>query len=214
MRVTAKAEGDPGGWALGLGQLSAEAVTVAMATAADGMKADIRAMIAGAGMGVRLGNAVRGASYPKPPKASLRAAAQLTAHGSAADIVIAFSSGLTIAGHGKLLAIPTEAVPRGRYNQKLTPKEVELRFLQKLRLRVYLGGAMALVLQEGRVTRAGRAKGATRRQVARGQAKEIVMFWLKPMVRLPRRLSPNQVGAKWYGELPRLIDRAAAALGG
>ena len=112
-----------------------------------------------------------------------------------------------------MLAIPTAAVPRGRYNAKLTPREVEVRFLRKLEFRL-LGGKPALVLVEARTTRGGAARGATRGQIARGRGREVVMFWLQDSVILPKRLAPRPIAATWARRLSSLVDRAATSLKG
>ena len=212
MRVVVKIEGvDPPAWLRSRSRSAARAVTVAIDAAGKGAQQDIRAMIRGVGMGTRLGNAVRQNTYPKPSRFSMGAASEITASRGAADIIRAFSEGVTIRGRGKQLAIPTAAVPTGRYNAKLTPREVEMRFLRKLELRVFRGKP-CLVLPEARTTRGGAARGATRAQIARGKAREVVMFWLKPSVTLTKRLAPKPIAAAWAQRIPGLIDRAVAGL--
>lgn len=214
MRLVAKIEGvDPPVWLRERSRLAARAITAGVHAAVTGAQQDIRAMTRNAGMGQRLGNAVRLGLYPKAPGYSPRAAGELTARGNAADIIEAFSAGVTIRGKGRMLAIPTQAVPRGRWNAKLTPREVEMRFLRKLEHRV-LGGKPALVLVEARTTRRGVARGASRQQIARGRAREVVMFWLKDSVTLPKRLTPAPIVAGWARRIPGIIDRAAAGLRG
>ena len=214
MRVVAKIEGvDPPVWLRERSRLAARAISIGVDAAGKGAQQDIRAMIRTAGMGQRLGNAVRQSTFPKPPRFSMRAASELSASSNAADIIEAFSEGVTIRGRGRYLAIPTAAVPRGRWNAKLTPREVETRFLRKVELRV-LRGKPALVLVEARATRSGTARGATRQQIARGRAREVVMFWLKDNVTLPKRLAPRPIAASWARRIPTLIDRAASSLKG
>ena len=60
----------------------------------------------------------------------------------------------------------------------------------------------------------GAARGAIRTQIARGRAREVIMFWLKDSVSLPKRLAPRPIAANWARRLPSLIDRAAASLKG
>lgn len=214
MRLVAKIDGvDPPAWLRGRSRVAARAITIGMDAAGKGAQQDIRGMIRAAGMGTRLGNAVRQATFPRPPAYSPRAATEISASSNAADIIRAFSEGVTIRGKGKMLAIPTAAVPRGRYNARLTPREVETRFLRKLEYRV-LGGKPALVLVEARTVRSGAARAATRTQIARGRAREVVMFWLKDSVTLPKRLAPAQIISAWARRLPGIIDRAAAGLRG
>lgn len=214
MRVIARIEGiDPPEWLRSRTRLAARAISIGVDAAGKGAQQDIRAMIRAAGMGQRLGNAVRQATFPRPPAYSPRAVSEISASRNAADIIRSFTEGVPIRGKGKMLAIPTAAVPRGRWNAKLTPREVEVRFLRKLEFRL-LGGKPALVLVEGRTTRRGVARAATRTQIARGKAREIVMFWLKDAVQVPRRLTPAPIMSAWARRLPGIIDRAAASLRG
>lgn len=214
VRVVARIEGvDPPAWLNARMRVAAQAISIGIDAAGKGAQQDIRAMIRSAGMGQRLGNAVRQNTFPTPPRASMRAASEIYASSNAAEIIEAFSEGVTIRGRGRYLAIPTAAVPRGRWNAKLTPREVETRFLRKLELRVFRGKP-ALVLVEARTTRSGSARGATRAQIARGRAREVVMFWLKDSVTLPKRLAPRPIASTWARRLPGLIDRAASSLKG
>lgn len=214
MRVVAKIQGiAPTAWLTSRSRVAAQAISIGIDAAGKGALQDIRAMIRGAGMGQRLGNAVRQNTFPKLPRVSMRAASEISASGNAADIIEAFSEGVTIRGRGRYLAIPTVAVPRGRYNAKLTPRELEMRFLRKLELRIFRGKA-CLVLVEARTTRAGAARGATRSQIARGRGREVVMFWLQDSVTLPKRLAPRAIANAWARRIPGLIDRAAASLKG
>lgn len=214
MRVIAKIEGiDPPLWLRERSRLAARAISIGIDAAGKGAQQDIRAMVRAAGMGQRLGNAVRQATFPRAPAYSPRAVSEISASSNAADIIRAFSEGAAIRGKGRMLAIPTAAVPRGRYNAKLTPREVEVRFLRKLELRIFRGKP-ALVLPEARTTRGGAARAATRQQIARGRAREVVMFWLKDSVTMPKRLTPAPIMAAWARRLPGIIDRAAAGLRG
>lgn len=212
MRIMAKIEGvDPPAWLRGRSRLAAQAITAGVHAAMTGAHHDIRAMIAAAGMGRRLGNAVRLHLYPKPPAYSPRAAADIVANRNAADIIEAFEEGVSIQGK-PYLAIPTKDIPRGRYGVKLTPREVEMHFLQKLEYRV-LGGKPCLVLPQARLGRRG-ARAASMRQVARGQGMVVVAFWLVRSVNLRKRLSAKPIVAGWVRRLPGIIDRAAAGLRG
>lgn len=215
MRIVAKIEGvDPPAWLRERSRLAAQAITVGVHAAAAGTHQDIRAMIRSAGMGQRLGNAVRLGLYPKSPAYSPRAAGDVVARGNAADIIQAFTQGVTIRGKGRMLAIPTQAVPRGRYNAKLTPREVELRFVRKLEYRV-LGGKPVLVLPQARTTKKlGRARTASARMIRQGKDREVVMFVLRDTATLPKRLAPGPIAAGWARRIPGIIDRAAAELRG
>jgi hypothetical protein len=214
VRVLARIDGvDPPAWLRERSRLAARAVTIAIDAAGKGAQQDIRAMVRATGMGQRLANAVRQNTFPRPPAYSPRAVSEISASRGAADIIRAASEGAVIRGKGRMLAIPTAAVPRGRYNAKLTPREVEVRFLRKLEYRV-LGGKPALVLVQARTTRGGAVRAATRQQIARGKAREVVMFWLKDSVSMPKRLTPAPIMSAWARRLPGIIDRAAAGLRG
>lgn len=214
MRVIAKIEGiNPPDWLRERSRVAARAISIGIDAAGKGAQQDIRAMIRSARMGQRLGNAVRQATFPRPPAYSPRAVSEISASSNAADIIRAFSEGVAIRGKGKMLAIPTAAVPRGRWGAKLSPREVEMRFLRKLEFRV-LAGKPALVLIEARTSRSGAARAATRKQITRGKAREVVMFWLKDSISVPKRLAPAPIMASWARRLPGIIDRAAAGLRG
>ena len=215
MRLIAKIEGvDPPEWLRSRSRLAARAISIAMDAAGKGVQQDIRLMIRASGMGTRLGNAVRQHTYPRPPAYSPRAASEVVASRNAADIIEAFSDGATIrAKGGKYLAIPTDAVPRGRWGEKLTPRAAEVRFLQKLEYRV-LDGKPCLVLPQGRTTKRGQARNASRTAVRAGRGRDVVLFWLVPSVTLTQRLAPKPIAARWARRLPGIIDRVAAGLRG
>lgn len=215
MRVLARIEGvDPPEWLRSRSRLAARAITVGMDAAGKGAQQDLRAMVRSAGLGQRLGNAIRQSTYPRPPAYSPRAASEIVANRNAADIIRSFSEGATISAKGgKYLAIATDAIPRGRWGEKLTPRQAEARFLQKLELAV-IGGRPCLVLPAARLTRGGRARGASSRQLARGRVRAVVAFWLVPQVTLAQRLAPRPIAAAWARRLPGIIDRAAAGLRG
>ena len=214
IRLIARIEGvDPPEWLRSRSRLAARAISIGIDAGGKGAQQDLRAMIRASGLGQRLGNAVRQSTYPRAPAYSPRAASEIVATRNAADIIRAFSEGATIRGKGgKFLAIATAAVPRGRFGAKLTPREVEARFLQKLEYRE-LGGRPCLVLPQARLLRRG-AKAATSRQQARGKGMVVVAFWLVPSVTIPQRLAPKPIAAAWARRLPGIIDRAAAGLRG
>ena len=94
MRIVAKIQGiAPSDWLTSRTRVAAQAISIGIDAAGKGAQQDIRAMIRAAGMGQRLGNAVRQSTFPKAPRVSMRAASELSASGNAADIIEAFSEG-------------------------------------------------------------------------------------------------------------------------
>lgn len=198
----------------------AERVVQAGVTGAEvGMLAEMRGEIADAFPGARrLPTTITGATFPnRPGVASLEAAAWVRPRGAKIGAVLgAFVQGATIrAASGLCLAIPTAAVPRiaGR---KMTPDEVKRRFGRPLDMIPAKRGGRAwgaLVLREAYASgKAGRVRLATKR-TKRDRVKSVVMFILVPVVDLPKRLDPERIAQKWAGQVPALIERAAARLG-
>ena len=108
----------------------------------------------------------------------------------------------------RVLAIPTNRVPRDGRNRALTPEEVEQRFGEKL-VRIppgRLGKAGALVLLDRPITRAGRV--GARRANARRKNRPVVMFWLVKQARLNPRWDPRGIMQRWAALVPQFIDQA------
>ena len=184
------------------GRTLARAVTTAMRATAVGLKGAIRDQIQAAGMGTRLGRAVRDAAFPREPAYSPRAVAEVRAYNPAARVLTAFSEGATITpGSGrKALAIPTDKAPIGKYGRPLSAAEAKKKFGSRLRVIHFSGnakasGALSLVDPT--------PKGGRRRGVKR--AKPVVMYWLVGSVTLAKRLNPEAAVAEWTGRLPGLV---------
>ena len=95
------------------------AVTVAMREAGAGLKSAWRAQITGAGLGTRLANSIRLASFPKSGE-SLNAAALVWSN--APVIVGAHDTGPLIRSkNGSWLAIPTSATGKSTRGGRITP---------------------------------------------------------------------------------------------
>ncbi|AUH33126.1 DUF6441 family protein [Paracoccus tegillarcae] len=175
-----------------------KAVTGAMREAGAGLKAAWRGQITGAGLGRRLANSIRNATYPKAGD-SLNATALVW---SKAPVIIgAHNAGPLIRSRdGFWLAIPTEAAGKSLHGGRITPGEWERRTGLRLRF-VYRRRGPSLLVAEGRLNTKGRAV-ASRSQTGRGRT-TVPIFLLVPQVRLPKRL-----------DLARDAERAADAVPG
>ncbi len=169
------------------------AATTAVTATADDLKRQLRRQVTSAGFGNRLANTIRANVYPKG-RPHLGAAALV--YTRAPKIIEAFETGATIRGHGRYLAIPTEAVPRRR-GRRLTPAEIEasgikLRFVPARR-----GRPALLVADEATVGRTGRVRSASARARRTGSGlATVVLFLLVPQVKLPKRLDWKGAGER------------------
>ncbi len=177
-----------------------KAVTAAMREAGTGLKTAWRGQIAQAGLGRRLANSIRLATYPKVGE-SLNAAALVWS--KAPVIVGAHDAGPLIRSKaGFWLAIPTEAAGRGLRGGRITPGEWERRTGLRLRF-VYRRSAPSLLVAEGRLNNMGRAV-ASRSKTGRGKVTAPI-FLLVPQVRLPKRLDLDRDAERVLDTVPGLI---------
>ncbi|MFK4047659.1 DUF6441 family protein [Roseomonas mucosa] len=200
-------------------RLLAKAMTATMREASVGLKGSLRAQISAAGMGTRLGNAVRDKAYPDRTGAySPKAVAEVRANRNAGAILRSFSQGATIVpGSGqRALAIPTARVPTDRYGRKLSPAEAKLRFGERLVVipgkarngtRILKSANAALALTEAVVTKRGLRRGRAGRR-----SKITILYWLVPSAQIPRKLNPEEAAAQWTAQLPRLLGLALERL--
>ena len=159
------------------------AVTDAMCKAGMGIKSAWRSQITGAGLGTRLGNSIRLATYPKGGE-SLNAAALVWSN--APVIVGAHDTGPLIRSrNGFWLAIPTPAAGKSTRGGRITPSEWERRTGLRLRF-IYRRRGPSLLVAEGRLNSKGRAV-ASRAKTGRGLT-SVPIFLLVPQVRLRKRL--------------------------
>ena len=159
------------------------AVTDAMCKAGMGIKSAWRSQITGAGLGTRLGNSIRLATYPKGGE-SLNAAALVWSN--APVIVGAHDTGPLIRSrNGFWLAIPTPAAGKSTRGGRITPSEWERRTELRLRF-IYRRRGPSLLVAEGRLNSKGRAV-ASRAKTGRGLT-SVPIFLLVPQVRLRKRL--------------------------
>ncbi|TJZ89689.1 hypothetical protein FA743_17930 [Paracoccus gahaiensis] len=183
-----------------------KAVSAAMREAGTSLKTAWRGQITGAGLGMRLGNSIRLATYPKA-SASLNAAALVWSN--APVIVGAHDAGPLIRSKdGFWLAIPTAAAGKSTRGGRITPGEWERRTGLRLRF-VYRRRGPNLLVAEGRLNAKGRAV-ASRSKTGRGVA-TVPIFLLVPQVKLQKRLDlardaesavdgvPGLIVVKWRG---------------
>jgi len=174
------------------------AVTAAMREAGTGLKSAWRGQITGAGLGTRLANSIRLASFPKSGE-SLNAAALVWSN--APVIIGAHADGVLIRPNkGLWLAIPLPAAGKKAGGFRITPKEWEQRRGVKLRF-VRRKGRTPLLVAETRLLKSGIAV-ESRSKTGRGLA-TVPIFLMVPQVKLPKRL-----------DLARDAERAQAAIPG
>jgi hypothetical protein len=175
-----------------------KAVSAAMREAGAGLKSAWRSQITGAGLGARLGNSIRLASFPKSGD-SLNAAALVWSN--APVIIGAHDTGPLIRSrNGFWLAIPTAAAGKSSKGGRITPGEWERRTGLRLRF-IYRRRGPSLLVAEGRLNTKGRAV-ASKSKTGRGVVTAPI-FLLVPQVKLPKRL-----------DLARDAERALAAIPG
>ena len=209
MRLQAAIQGDLSALLTAELRNAERAVTAGVRAATDGLKAELRGQITGAGLGTRLANTWRGEAYPKSGQ-SVGAAGYVWS--KAPQLVRLYAEGAIIRSkQGLFLAIPTSAAGRfGDARRKITPGTWER--LHGLRLRfVYRRGAPSLLVADNvRLTKRGRAaanigrsKGTMFTRLA-GRT-SVPVFILVPQVTVRRRLDVNGAAQKWIAALPRLI---------
>jgi hypothetical protein len=176
------------------------AVTSAMREAGTGLKSAWRTQITGAGLGTRLGNSIRLASFPKSGD-SLSAAALVWSN--APVIVGAHNTGPLIRSkNGFWLAIPTAAAGKSARGGRITPGEWERRQGLKLQF-VYRRRGPSLLVAEGRLNSRGlgvASKSKTRRGVA-----TVPIFLLVRQVKLAKRLDLVRDAERSIDRVPGLI---------
>ena len=188
------------------------AVTTAMREAGAGLKSAWRGQITSAGLGTRLGNSIRLATYPKGGE-SLNAAALVWSN--APVIVGAHDTGPLIRSrNGFWLAIPTPAAGKYTRGGRITPGEWERRTSLRLRF-IYRRRGPSLLVAEGRLNSKGRAV-ASRSKTGRGLT-TVPIFLLVPQVKLRKRLDlardaeraidgvPGRIAANW-------VDRGSSGM--
>jgi hypothetical protein len=177
-----------------------KAVTTAMRKAGTSLKSAWRGQITGAGLGQRLANSIRLASFPKSGD-SLNAAALVWSN--APVIIGAHDTGPLIRSKtGFWLAIPTPAAGKSLRGGRITPGEWERRTGLRLRF-IYRRHGPSLLVAEGRLNSKGRAV-ASRSKTGRGLVTAPI-FLLVPQVKLPKRLDLARDAERAVDGLPGLI---------
>ncbi len=177
-----------------------KAVSAAMREAGASLKSAWRAQITGAGLGTRLGNSIRLATYPTASD-SLNAAALVWSN--APVIIGAHDTGPLIRSrNGFWLAIPTPAAGKSTKGGRITPGEWERRTGLRLRY-VFRRRGPSLLVAEGRLSSKGRAV-ASKSKTGRGLA-TVPIFFLVPQVKLRKRLDLARDAERAVDGVPGLI---------
>jgi hypothetical protein len=177
-----------------------KAVSAAMREAGGSLKSAWRTQITGAGLGTRLGNSIRLATFPRTSN-SLNAAALVW---SKAPVIIgAHDTGPLIRSKdGFWLAIPTAAAGKSTRGGRITPGEWERRTGLRLRF-IYRRRGPSLLVAEGLLNTKGRAV-ASRSKTGRGVA-TVPIFLLVPQVKLRKRLDLARDAERAVDSVPGLI---------
>ena len=204
MRLRVEITGDVGELLKSERRAGARAVTAAIRSASQTIKADWRSQIVRAGLGTRLGNTIRAQAYPRSG-ASMDAAALVWTRAS--KIVGAFERGATIrSANGFWLAIPLPAAMKSGRGGRITPAEWEARTGRRLRF-VYRQGRTALLVDDGTVKQGARLMnrdGFSR--AARGfKNRTVPIFALVPQVTLRKRLDLYACAIRMAQGLPQRI---------
>lgn len=188
-------------------------VTRGIAAGAEGLKAELRAQVTGAGLGERLAKTWRSEVYP-PGKPSTNAAAMVWS--KAPLLMDAFNRGATIrpGGGRQLLAIPTSAagkVAGSPTTKRLTPElwqkrtGLPLRYVQRPgRLPVLVADGVRVNSRGAAVSNMGKRKDGSTYTRLRNVASAVI-FILVPQARLKKRLDIEAAGRKWQGRVPGLV---------
>lgn len=207
LRIEAAIEGNLEAFLRDEVRAAERAVVGAVREASDGLKAELRGQVTGAGLGSRLARTWQGRVYENR---GIDAAALVFSR--APQIVMAFDEGAVIrSGTGLWLAIPTAAAPkRGVGGKRISPATFPEASLGPLRF-VYRRGAPSLLVVDSLRARTGRRGGfrrasASALRTGRGLA-TVVMFILVPQVKMPRRLDVAAAARRWQGRLPALMVR-------
>jgi hypothetical protein len=171
-----------------------------MREAGGSLKSAWRTQITGAGLGTRLSNSIRLATFPRTSN-SLNAAALVW---SKAPVIIgAHDTGPLIRSKdGFWLAIPTPAAGKSTKGSRITPGEWERRTGLRLRF-IYRRRGPSLLVAEGRLNTKGRAV-ASRSKTGRGVA-TVPIFLLVPQVKLRKRLDLARDAERAVDGVPGLI---------
>lgn len=187
-------------------RIAEQAVTQSIRDATDGLKADLRAQITGAGLGQRLANTWRGEVYPKG-QLSIKAAGLV--YSRAPVVVGAHDQGATIRSKdGFWLAIPLPAAGKGPRGKRMTPGLWEKLRGQRLRF-IYRRGKPSLLVAEnqraGQGQRGGFSVASSKAQASGRGLVTVPMFLLVPQVTLKKKFDIDRVSQRWINTLAHRI---------
>jgi hypothetical protein len=182
------------------------AVSATIGSAGRALQAGWRAQVLSAAFGQRLANTIRAKLYPKG-RPSLGAASLVWT--KAPEIVHAHDAGVLIRSKDAFwLAIPQPAAGSLPGNARMTPLAFERRTGLRLRFVYRRGRPSLLVVDDARISSAGRAvanRGKRRKDGILTGATTVVVFVLVPQVKLPKRLDLERLARATAERLPRLL---------
>ena len=180
-----------------------KAVSAAMREAGTSLKSAWRGQITGAGLGTRLGNSIRLASFPKSGD-SLNAAALVWSN--APVIIGAHDTGPLIrSGNGFWLAIPLPAAGKAMGGKRITPGMWEQKTGLRLRFVYRSRGPSLLVADAVRLNTRGQAA-VSKSKTGKGQVTATI-FLLVRQVKLPKRLDLARDAVRAQAAIPGTIVR-------
>jgi hypothetical protein len=183
------------------------AVTAGVRTVSNAVRDDLKAQVVTAGLGPNLAKTWKVLFYPKGKK-SISAAGLVYA--DSPKVIRAFNDGTLIrSSRGLYLAIPTDAAPkRGIGGKRISPSTFPEYSLGKLRF-VYRPGRISLLVVDGLRAGTGKRTGfrkasASALRTGRGVA-TVVMFFLVPQAKMPKKLDVLKVADQHRHELGQAI---------
>jgi hypothetical protein len=192
-------------------------VTATMGESSAELKQAWRDQVVAVGLGQRLANSIRSEVYPQAPRKSVNAAAMVFTN--APEIIDGFARGATIqpVNGARYLAIPTDLVGRlvnveGK-RRKITPALFQQKTGLRLRMVVRSNGNRLLIVEGGRITKAGRIapnRGRTRSGYAYSRLTggvSAVAFILVPAVKLPKLQDLDSLAAAADGRFDGLLSK-------
>lgn len=172
-----------------------------------GFQLTLRQQTFRAGLGERLGNAIRLRVYPGRGRASLGAAALVYPSGEGArEIFDGFHRSSPIRGKdgSTWLALPTKNAPRMGLRRKVTPAMVEAYYGRALRVVppgiARPGSKVGLLVMD----RASHSPMGSKNRSFRRSTRGAVMFILVPEIHLGRRLDFDAAARLWAARIPNL----------
>ncbi|MFN3943897.1 MAG: DUF6441 family protein [Allosphingosinicella sp.] len=190
----------------------AQAMSLGMDDATQGLKEEYRAQVRAAGLGNRLAGTWQGRTYPQA-RFSLEPAAFVWS--KAPKIISLFATGAIIrpVNGSNFLWIPTDAVPKSNKNRRgnnarMTPEEVERHFNADLYVRKGNNGNFLAFLNLFQPRSGKGFLPADRRRGRQGSAaKPVLMFVLTRSVQGRKLLDLEGPARRWGAQVPALVRR-------